>query len=322
MVEDSKAAPMWIGADELARRVSPGRARELLRAALAAGLDPSSDPPRTVVEAGRGQLLLMPSAGATAVGTKVVGLARDNPTRGLPTIQAVYVLMDAETLTPQALIDGIALTNLRTPAVSAVAMQSLAADDVESAVMVGSGPQALGHAEALLALRSVRRITVAGRDAGRAESCARRIEALTPQGGAAPAEVHATTDGSELEDAVRGAQVVMCATSSSTPVIDGAWVADGACVVAVGSHEPSSRELDSDLMARSVVVVEDVPAALREAGDIVQAIDEGALDPAHLHTLSDLVVGQVRRSTDRPHVFKSVGMSWEDLVVAEGALTG
>ena len=121
---------------------------------------------------------------------------------------------------------------------------------------------------------------------------------------------------------MRGAQVVMCATSSSTPVIDGAWVADGACVVAVGSHEPASRELDSDLMARSVVVVEDVPAALREAGDVVQAIDEGALDPAHLHTLSDLVVGQVRRSTDRPHVFKSVGMSWEDLVVAEGALTG
>ena len=168
------------------------------------GLDPSSDPPRTIIEAGRGQLLLMPSAGATAVGTKVVGLARDNPARGLPTIQAVYVLMDAETLTPQALIDGIALTNLRTPAVSAVAMQALAPDDVESAVIVGSGPQALGHAEALLALRSVRRITVAGRDADRAESCARRIEALAPRGGAAPAEVHATTDGSELEDAVRG----------------------------------------------------------------------------------------------------------------------
>ena len=121
MVEDS-SAPMWIGADELVRRVPPSRARELLRAALVTGLDPSSDPPRTIIEAERGQLLLMPSAGAKAVGTKVVGLARDNPARGLPTIQAVYVLMDAETLTPQALIDGIALTNLRTPAVSAVAL--------------------------------------------------------------------------------------------------------------------------------------------------------------------------------------------------------
>jgi ornithine cyclodeaminase len=163
---------------------------------------------------------------------------------------------------------------------------------------------------------------VAGRDADRAESCARRIAASATKGGAAPAEVHATAEGSELEDAVRAAQVVMCATSSSTPVIDDAWVADGTCVVAVGSHEPGSRELDSALMGRSVVVVEDVSTAVREAGEVVQAIGEGALEATDLHTLSGLVAGKVRRSIGRPHVFKSVGMSWEDLVVAEGALTG
>jgi ornithine cyclodeaminase len=315
--------PTWIGADELVRRVPPSRARELLRSALAAGFDPASDPPRTILEAGTGHLLLMPSAGATAVGTKVLSLARDNPARGLPSIQAVYVLMDAETLTPQALIDGIALTNLRTPAVSAVAIQALAPAEVDSAVVVGSGPQALGHAEALLALRGVRRITVAGRDLARAEECARQIAALEPDpgGGSAPGDVVATVDPDELQAAVRAAQVVMCATTAATPVIDATWVADGACVVAVGSHEPTSRELDGALMGRSFVVVEDRGAALREAGDVVMAIDDGVLAEADVHTLADLVAGTVSRATDRPNVFKSVGMSWEDLVVAEGALT-
>jgi ornithine cyclodeaminase/alanine dehydrogenase-like protein (mu-crystallin family) len=319
--ETARSAPPWIGADELARRVSPSRARELLRAALAAGLDPSADPPRTIIEAGPGHLLLMPSAGATAVGTKVVSLTRDNPARGLPSIQAVYVLMDAETLTPWALIDGIALTNLRTPAVSAVAMQALAPDDVDSAVIVGSGPQALGHAAALVALRPVRRITVAGRDADRADACAREIASLEPVAGSPVPGVVSTVDRAGLEDAVRSAQVVMCCTSSPTPVIEGAWVADGACVVAVGSHEPENRELDSSLMGRAVVVVEDVAAAMREAGDVIRAVEDGALDEGDLHTLAELVAGNVSRSTDRPHVFKSIGMSWEDLVVAEGALT-
>jgi ornithine cyclodeaminase len=229
--------------------------------------------------------------------------------------------MDAETLTPQALIDGIALTNLRTPAVSAVAMQALAPDVVDSAVVVGSGPQALGHAEALLALRPVRRITVAGRDASHAEARAREIASLDPVDGSASPEVVATVDRDELADAVRSAQVVMCCTSSSTPVIEGSWVADGTCVVAVGSHEPESRELDSALMGRAVVVVEDVTAAMREAGDVVRAVHDGALAEGDLRTLSELVAGSVPRSTARPHVFKSVGMSWEDLVVAEGALT-
>ena len=122
------------------------------------------------------------------------------------------------------------------------------------------------------------------------------------------------------EAAVRRAQLVVCATSSATPVIDGDWVADGACVVAIGSHEPDRRELDASLLARSLVVVEDVATALREAGDVVMALAEGAVTAADLHPLQDLVQGRIRRADDRPNVMKTVGMAWEDLVVAEGAV--
>jgi ornithine cyclodeaminase/alanine dehydrogenase-like protein (mu-crystallin family) len=94
-------------------------------------------------------------------------------------------------------------------------------------------------------------------------------------------------------------------------------VADGACVVAIGSHEPDRRELDSDLVGRSVVVVEDIGTARREAGDVILAVADGRLDWADVGTLTDLVLGRRERATDRPNVFKGVGMAWQDLVVAE-----
>lgn len=320
---DSDSAPRWIGADELVRRVSPARARELIRAALANGLDVTSDPPRAVATAGQGQLLMMPSIGDSTVGTKLIGLHPDNPSRGLPRIQAVYVLMDSGTMTPSTLFDGVALTNLRTPATSAVAIDLLAAEVTDSAVVVGSGPQALGHAEALLQVRSVRRITVVGRDPGRARACAAQVVVAAQRSpGSATPDVVATADREALAQAVHSAQVVMCTTSSTTPVIHGDWVADGACIVAVGTHEAGHRELDSALMGRALVIVEDVATALREAGDVVLAIEDGSLAETDLRTLQSLVVGEVRRADDRPNVFKSVGMAWQDRVVAEGALAG
>jgi ornithine cyclodeaminase len=117
---------------------------------------------------------------------------------------------------------------------------------------------------------------------------------------------------------VAEAGIVVTATSSATPVLDGSWMSDGACVVAIGSHEPDCRELDSRLLARSVVVVEDLGTAMREAGDVVMAIGEGAIAAADLRPMKELVTGRVTRADDRPNVFKSVGMSWQDLVIAEG----
>jgi ornithine cyclodeaminase/alanine dehydrogenase-like protein (mu-crystallin family) len=277
---------------------------EVLEAALASGLDPSADPPRDVVDTRRGQVLLMPSEIADRVGVKIVSVAPGNAARGLSRIQGIYVLMDAETLTPVALLDGIAITSLRTPAMSAVAVRHLAMADASTLVVFGTGPQAWGHVQALRAVRPVADVVVVGRDAGRARAFAERL---------AGTGVLATVGS---PGAVAGADLVVCATTARDSLFDGRLVPDRACVVAVGSHEPDRRELDAHLLGRASVVVEDVSTALREAGDVALAVAEGAIASGNLLTIRDLVTGRVSVDPTLPRVYKSVGMAWQDLVVA------
>jgi ornithine cyclodeaminase len=120
----------------------------------------------------------------------------------------------------------------------------------------------------------------------------------------------------QADQALRSADVVVCATSARSPLFDSVLLRDDVVVVAVGSHEPDARELDAPLLGRATVVVEDVATALREAGDVVMAIAEGMLTPADLVPMRDVVTGAVTVPADRPLVFKGVGMSWQDLVVA------
>ena len=295
---------LWIDAETVNALLPMRAAIDSLEAALAAGLDPSADPPRDVIDTRRGQLLLMPSEIADRVGVKIVSVAPGNAGLGLSRIQGMYLLMDAETLAPVALLDGIAITSLRTPAMSAVAVRHLAAADASRLVVFGTGPQAWGHVEALRAVRPVTEVVVVGRDAGRAQSFADR---LTGTGVLA-------TLGSP--DAVADADLVVCATTSGDSLFDGRLIQDRSCVVAVGSHEPDRRELDAQLLGRASVVVEEVATALREAGDVVLAVAAGALDPTGMVTVSDLVTGRASVDPALPSVYKSVGMAWQDLVVA------
>lgn len=306
-------APRWIDATEIRRAVSPDRARRLVRQVLADGFDPADDPERLSPVVPGGQLLIMPSSTPHAVGVKALSVAPGNPDRGLERIQALYVLFDADTLAPSIILDGTAITALRTPAVSAVAIEALAPADVSSVVVFGSGPQAVGHVEAILEIRQPDRVTIVGRGLEAARAAAHQVSALGVTASALSA------DDGHVAQVVADSGVVVTATSSGSPVLDGEWVADGACVVAIGSHEPNRRELDSRLVGRSLVVVEDVATALREAGDVVMAIGEGTMTPQALHPMTQLLTGQATRATDRPNVFKSVGMSWEDLVIAAGA---
>jgi ornithine cyclodeaminase/alanine dehydrogenase-like protein (mu-crystallin family) len=295
---------LWIDAETVNALLPMRAAIDSLEAALAAGLDPAADPPRDVIDTRRGQLLLMPSEIADRVGVKIVSVAPGNAGLGLSRIQGMYLLMDAETLAPVALLDGIAITSLRTPAMSAVAVRHLAAADASRLVVFGTGPQAWGHVEALRAVRPVTEVVVVGRDAGRAQSFADR---LTGTGVLA-------TLGSP--DAVADADLVVCATTSGDSLFDGRLIRDRSCVVAVGSHEPDRRELDAQLLGRASVVVEEVATALREAGDVVLAVAAGALDPTGMVTVSDLVTGRASVDPALPSVYKSVGMAWQDLVVA------
>jgi ornithine cyclodeaminase/alanine dehydrogenase-like protein (mu-crystallin family) len=254
-------------------------AADALEAALAAGLDPDAGPPRSALPVGEGELLVMPAAAGGYAAVKLVTVGPREPR-----IQGVCVLFDAGTLAPIALLDGIALTNLRTPAVSALAVRRLAAPDASRLVVFGRGPQARAHAEAVAAVRPIAEVDLLGRDAA------------------------------DRDDLVAAADVICCCTTAREPLFDGGLVAEHACVVAIGSHEPAARETDDALASRATVVVESRDTALREAGDVVGAVEAGALDPGELVTLRDVVAGT--ELPPGPRLFKSTGMAWEDAVVA------
>ncbi|MFJ9344602.1 ornithine cyclodeaminase family protein [Streptomyces sp. NPDC101733] len=293
----------------MASLLTPTRAADALADALRAGLDPEACPPRgSLPVPGGGELLLMPSASAAYAGVKIAGVAPGNPERGLPRITGSYLLLDGPTLRPLALLDGAALTALRTPAVSALALRHLLPPGPPARLVIfGSGPQAYGHLEAVLALREPAETVIVGRDRGRAERLVAHARAL-----GAPARTGVAAD-------VAGADLVLCCTTAREPLFDGRLVGPGATVVAVGSHEPDARETDTVLVRRAAVYVESRAAALREAGDLLVPEAEGAIGPGHITaTLADLVSGRARPAgrPGCPQLFKSVGMAWEDLAVA------
>ena len=273
----------FVSADEVAR-LGFAAAADALEQALLDGLDPEQDPPRDHMEVGQGELLVMPSlAGGRAV-VKLVTVG------GEPRVQGLCVVFDAATLAPVAVIDGIALTNLRTAAVSALAARRLAAPGARRLLVFGRGPQGRAHLDAMRAVLGIEHADIVGRD---------------------------HTDPSSL---VAAADVICCCTTSRTPLFPGDLVADHAVVVAMGTHEADARETDDALARRATVVVESHASALREAGDVTAAIDAGALAREELVTLAELVRGTAVADLGRPRLFKSTGMSWEDAVVA-AALT-
>jgi ornithine cyclodeaminase len=295
--------PVWISSDEVYARLSFLDAARAISESLRDGLDPSADPARSIVDVASGQLLIMPSEIARHVGVKIASVSPGNPARGLQRIQGVYLLLDAATLAPVAQLDGVALTTLRTAAVSAAAADTLAPERVEHLVVFGSGPQAWGHVMALRAVRDVERVTIVARDRDRAAALADKL-----------ADGQMTAAAGSV-DAVADADLVVCATTARSPLFADK-VRDDALVIAVGSHEPDARELPGEVVARAQVVVEEEAAALREAGDVMIPVAEGRLDPASLVPLRSAVRGDVPVDRSRPRVFKSVGMSWEDLVIA------
>jgi ornithine cyclodeaminase/alanine dehydrogenase-like protein (mu-crystallin family) len=270
---------------DVQERLSAAQAAAALEAALLGGLDPEADPPRAAVKLKHGELLLMPSAAARHPVVKLVTIG------GEPRIQGVCVIFDSATLAPAALVDGIALTNLRTAAVSALAVRHLAIPDARRLLIFGRGPQAQAHASALRTVRPIERVDMVGRE-----------------------------HPPDVDELVAAADVVCCCTTAREPLFDGALVADHATVVAIGSHEPDARETDDALAARATIVVESRTSALREAGDVIHALASGAATEARLVTLAALVRGEAEPAAGRPRLFKSTGMSWEDAVVAAALL--
>ncbi len=240
-----------------------------------------------------GFLGLMPAYTGSALGAKLVCLYPHNS--GVPTHHATILLFKPETGEPLAIMDGRLITEVRTAAVSAVATEHLARPDASVLAIIGSGVQARSHLEALTLVREFREVRV-----------------WSPRRAAAFAREHGVRAAASAEEAVRGADVVVTATTSPTPVLSGEWLSPGAHVNAVGAPRPDWRELDDELLRRARVYVDSREAAMEESGDVIAAGEIFA-------EIGEVVAGTKpgRRSADEVTLFKSLGLAVEDVATAE-----
>jgi ornithine cyclodeaminase/alanine dehydrogenase-like protein (mu-crystallin family) len=250
-------------------------------------------PVRTVVPIAphHGFLGSMP-AYAGALGAKLVTFYPGN--QGIPTHHALIALFRPETGEPIAVMDGRLITEMRTAAASAVATKLLARAESSVLALLGAGVQAHSH---LAALRTVHRFP--------------EVRVWSPRSAAKFAVQHQVLAAASPEEAVRGADVVVVATASQTPVLKGAWLSPGTHVNAVGATRPDWRELDDDVVVRARVYVDSREAALRESGDIIAARDP-------VLEIGEALAGAVqgRQSPDEITLFKSVGVAVEDVASA------
>lgn len=303
-------SPLYFDAAAVRTAAPWATAIAALERALRNGVNPEEDSPRLFSPAPGGEFLLMPAVGHSYSGIKALTVAPGNPARGLEKIQGIYLLVDSDTLAPLAVMDGNELTAVRTPATTLLAVKHILgaspADTPEAprVLVFGAGTQALNHIRAAHAVIPGAMFAVVGQ---RSE----RVRTLIAQLTAEDIEVR---PGTVAE--VPAADIVLCTTSSRTPLFDGNLVAPGAVVAAVGQHGLDAREVDSALVRRSDVVVEGRASAWREAGDLIPArtVQEWeAICPANLQ---DLVTGRFNRTPGRPCLYTGVGMAWEDLVTA------
>ncbi len=256
-------------------------------------------------------LLLMPAwQTGRHIGIKMVTIFPGNAERGLPAVMGAYLLLDGETGSPLAMIDGPMLTARRTAAASALAASYLARPDCERLLMVGTGTLAPQLILAHAAVRPIRNVLVWGRTEDKAAKLAKRLNR-------SDFRVQHTTD---LEDAARGAHIISCATLSAEPLIAGEWLQNGQHLDLVGGFRPDMRETDDTAIRRARVFVDTRAGACKEAGDIVQPLQSGVLDPDDIAAdLFELTRGERagRRFYDQITLFKSVGTAVEDLAAAQ-----
>lgn len=301
---DRSSVP-WLDAETMRRALPWVAVVDALEAALSSGQAPGNTPARTFASVSSGELILMPGEVGPDVGVKVLSVNDRYGELGVPRIQGVHVAFDGVTLTPTAILDAETLTILRTSGLSAMAVRHLAPRSARSLLLFGTGPQAVGHAHAINAVRPLDEVLVVGRRPA-------AVEAVVADLGASGL---AARPGSAQD--VAAVDIVACCTTAGEPLFDSSVLRPEATVVAIGSHSPSLREVDAQLVARATVVVESRQSALSQAGDIVLAIADGVAPEVAIDgDLSDLVSGGLTPAAGRPRLFKSVGEAWTDVVVA------
>lgn len=304
---DSRAAPLSISREQILEVTQPAALIDALRDAFA---QPANIPERqhyTTNADTHSTLLVMPAwTRALGVGIKVATVVPENAARGLPTIQGVYLLLDAATGRTRAVLDAGILTSLRTAAISALASSYLSRPESTRLVMIGTGALAPHMVRAHAVTRRLTHVSIWGRDRSKCAATVAALRDLT-------ADVSIAQD---LASEVAAADIVSCATSSREPVLHGVWLQPGTHVDLVGSFAPSMREADDHVITRGRLIV-DTDTALRESGDLL-APSVAASIPRNVPTLHDVVTGRARGRTEAPQitVFKSVGTALADIAAA------
>jgi ornithine cyclodeaminase/alanine dehydrogenase-like protein (mu-crystallin family) len=236
---------------------------------------------------------MMPALTPEGLGQKIVTFYPPNAEKDLPTHMAIILLNDPQTGAPLAVMDGRLITEMRTAAVSAAATKLLAPRDAKVLAILGSGVQARSHLEALQLVRQFEEVRVWSPNKPHAEQFAKEIGAkvMSP------------------EAAVRDADVIVTATSSTVPILQGKWLKPGCHVNAVGACRPDWRELDDDAM-RNVLFVDSREAAMKESGDVI--LSGGTI----YAELGDAFAGKVPPRANETTIFKSLGMAVEDIAAA------
>ncbi|MCA1818268.1 MAG: ornithine cyclodeaminase family protein [Acidobacteria bacterium] len=249
--------------------------------------------------------------GGAAFGLKAICVFPGNAARGVDAHQGCVALFDGGTGEPRAVVNASAITAIRTAAVSAVATRALAREGAHDLAVVGAGVQARAHLAALSCVREIKRARVASRTAEKARGLVEETESRY----GFPVEACET-----VEEAVRGADLIVTATSAREPVLRREWIAKGAHLNAVGTFSPRSREVDSETVAQSSLFVDSRESALNEAGDILIPMREGLITAEHIRAeVGEVLTGARagRTSLEEITLFKSLGLAVEDLAAAQ-----
>jgi ornithine cyclodeaminase/alanine dehydrogenase-like protein (mu-crystallin family) len=297
----------FISADEIARLVSYKDIVEVLREGFRANIE---TPVRHHHETGPATtLLLMPAWGAEFTGLKTVTVKTDNAALDVPTVQAAYMLIDNKTGTPVCMMDGTELTRRRTACASALASDYLSRKDSSTLLIIGAGALALHFARAHASVRPIKIVLIYNRTLAKAQDVAVQ---LSKEGFAVEAV-------SDLQEAMSRADIISGITSSNAAIVKGVWLKPGTHVDLAGAFKSSMREVDGDTVAAARVYVDTREGALAEAGDLIQARDEGRFDFKNVQgDLFELCRAKVhgRKTEAEITLFKSCGTALEDLASA------
>ena len=266
----------------------------------------------------QGFLVMMPgglggssrSRASGAFGAKVLSVFPGNRAAGLESHQGLVVLFESEHGRPTAILDASEITAIRTAAASGVATRALAVAGATELAIIGSGTQARTHLDAMRAVRGITRVRAWSPTRDRLDAFAE--EARTQTG----LQVDAAASARE---AVDGAQIVCTVSAATEPVLEGAWLAPGTHVNAVGSSVPTARELDGEAVRRARVFVDRRESAIHESGDLLAAIHDDLIDESHISAeLGEVLIGAAdgRRTPNEITLFESLGLAVEDLAAA------